>query len=119
MGLRDRLKGLSASTDELERDRLSDRFGDAAHGQVPLVDAPLRTRICVAGEVSGIRVVPRAGSPSLEITVDDGSARLLVVFTGRKRIAGVEPGRAIVLEGVSRHEGGRRVMLNPAYTLLA
>ena len=119
MGLRDRLKGLSASTEELERDRLTGRFGDASHGQVCLCDAPLRTRVRVSGEVSGIRVVPRAGSPSLEITVDDGTARLLVVFTGRKRIAGVEPGRALVLDGVAREESGRRVMLNPAYTLLA
>ena len=118
MGIRDRLKGLSASTDDLERDRLTDRFADGAHGQVDIATMALRTRVCVAGEVSGIRVVPRAGSPSLEITVDDGSARLVVVFTGRRRIAGIEPGRALVLEGVAREAEGRRVMLNPAYTLL-
>jgi hypothetical protein len=37
---------------------------------------------------------------------------------GRHRLPGLEPGRGVVLEGVARKEGGRTVLLNPAYTLL-
>ncbi|MCU1388999.1 MAG: hypothetical protein JWL72_2337, partial [Ilumatobacteraceae bacterium] len=43
----------------------------------------------------------------------------VAVFTGRRSIAGVENGRGIVIEGVAREERGRRIMLNPAYTLIA
>jgi hypothetical protein len=68
--------------------------------------------------VQGIRVVPRAGSPSLEVTVADGTGRAVAVFLGRKSLPGVSPGRSIVIEGVGREEGGRTVLLNPAYTIL-
>jgi len=78
----------------------------------------MRAPCRMAGEVQGIKVVPRAGSPSLEVTVSDGSGRAVAVFLGRKRIPGLAVGHGIVLEGVARREGGRTVMLNPAYTLL-
>ena len=43
--------------------------------------------------------------------------RAVAVFTGRKRLAGVDPGRTIVVQGVGRKERGRVLILNPAYTL--
>src|SRR5687767_11619697 len=113
MGLLDRLKGLAASTEDLERDRLSNRFGAATHGQVSLAELPLRERVRVVGEVSGLRVVPRAGSPSLEVTIDDGTGRAVAVFTGRKRIAGLDPGRAVALDGVARRVRQRTELMNP------
>jgi hypothetical protein len=39
--------------------------------------------------------------------------------TGRRAIAGMQPGRLAKFEGVLREERGRKVMLNPAYTLVA
>ncbi len=40
------------------------------------------------------------------------------MFTGRRRIAGLEPGRAVMLEGVAGTGHGRLQLMNPAYTLL-
>ena len=119
MPLRRIVKNLRTSTDDLHREQLADRFGAATHDTVAIVSAPMRTRIRVAGEVARLRVVPRAGSPSLEVTIDDGTGRALVVFTGRRSIAGLDPGRGVVLEGTARAERNRLVLMNPAYTLLA
>ena len=116
MGLRDIAKRLSASTDEVNQVRLQERFCDVDVRRICDTEARSPARIC--GEVAAIQVVPRAGSPSLEVTVDDGSGRAVAVFSGRKRIAGVEPGRGIVLEGVCGQADGRLQLLNPAYTLL-
>ena len=118
MGLRDMAKRLSASTDEVNQVRLQERFCDVDVRKI--CDIPSRQPARICGEVAAIQVVPRAGSPSLEVTVDDGSGRAIAVFSGRKRIAGIEPGRGIVLEGVcgTAADGGRLVLLNPAYTLL-
>ena len=116
MGLRDRLKKLSADTVEIEQGRLSDRY--AGKGDTAIADAPLRTRTRVAGEVTSIRVVPRAGSPSLEVSVNDGSGLAVAVFTGRRSVPGITPSRGIVLDGVARQERSRIVLLNPAYELL-
>lgn len=118
MALRKALKGLRSSTDDLHRERLTGRFDNATLDTIPIAGAPFRVRIRIAGEVARMRVVPRAGSPSLEVTVDDGTGRALVIFTGRRRIGGIEPGRSIVVEGTAREAHNRAVLMNPAYTLL-
>ena len=116
--LRRLVKNLRTSTDDLHREQLAGRFDAGVHDTVPIGSAPLRTRVRVAGEVARLRVVPRAGSPSLEVTIDDGSGRALVIFTGRRSIAGIAPGRGIVLEGTARADRNRLVLMNPSYTLL-
>jgi len=117
MGLRDMAKRFTASTEDVNQIRLQERFCDV--GVTRICDTLARTPARICGEVAALQVVPRAGSPSLEVTVDDGSGRAVAVFSGRKRIAGVEPGRGIVLEGVAGSFGGRLQLLNPAYTLLS
>ncbi len=105
-----------ASTTELNEARLSDRYRGL--DTLDIGDLPLRTPVQLAGEVQGIRVVPRSGSPSLEVTVADGSGRAVAVFLGRRRVPGLEPGRGVVLDGVARKDGQRTILLNPAYTLI-
>ena len=118
MPLRRLVKNLRSSTDDLHRQELTGRFDVGEHDTIAIGSAPARTRIRIAGEVARLRVVPRAGSPSLEVTVDDGSGRALVIFTGRRSIAGLDPGRGVVLEGTARQERNRLVLMNPGYTLL-
>lgn len=101
---------------EEETRRLRKRF--EAEATVPIVDAPTRVPIEIAGEVQAVQVRPHRRSPFLELTVRDGTGRAVVVFTGRRRIGGIEPGRALRLRGVGRIDRGRLVLLNPAYTLL-
>jgi hypothetical protein len=116
MGVRDKLRGLRADTQEIERDRLAHRY--AGKGDTSIADAPLRQRTKIAGEVTSIRVVPRAGSPSLEVSVNDGTGLAVAVFTGRRNIPGIGPSKGLVLHGVARQERNRIVLLNPAYQLL-
>ena len=106
-----------ASTPELDRERLTKRFAGRPGDGVRIVDAPLRVPVQLTGEVTGMRVVPRAGSPWLELSVSDGSAVAKVVFTGRRRIAGVNPGRAITVTGVAREDAAGLTIMNPRYEL--
>lgn len=107
---------LSQSITDLEGERLSGRLADL--GVQPIAEAPTRTPVILAGEIQGLQVVPRAGSPSLEVTLSDGSGRAVAVFTGRRRLGGVDCGRRVVIEGVGRTERGRLVVINPAYTIV-
>jgi hypothetical protein len=106
----------SQSLEDLDDERVQQRMAD--FGVQPIADAPTRTPILVAGEIQGLQVVPRAGSPSLEVTIGDGSGRAVAVFTGRRRLGGVDCGRRIVVEGVGRKDRGRLLILNPAYTIV-
>jgi hypothetical protein len=109
-------KRLGRTQEELHADSLQDRFRDPSCTAIGKTSQ--RGPVRIHGEVAGLQVVPRAGAPSLEVTVDDGTGRAVAIFTGRKKVGGVDPGRAVALDGVARREGGRLVLYNPAYTLL-
>jgi len=117
MSLRDRArKRLAPTVAELDKVRLTDRYRGLDITSIS--DVALRKPARLGGEVQGLRVVPRSGSSSLEVTVTDGSGRAVAVFLGRRSLPGVAPGVGVVLEGVPRKEHGRCVLINPAYTLL-
>ena len=116
MGIKDLAKRLTVSVKELDQARLQDRYCGVDRTEIG--STPLREPVRLGGEVTGLRVVPRAGSPSLEVTISDGTGKAVAVFSGRKHLAGLEPGHGVLIEGVARKEGKRTILLNPAYTLL-
>ena len=116
MGLRDLTKRLRTSVDELDDRRLQERFSGL--GLTCIAEMTARTPVRVGGEITRMKVAPRSGVNTCEITVDDGTGTVVAAFTGRRHLGGVDHNRALVLEGVARTERNRVVMLNPAYTLL-
>jgi RecG-like helicase len=108
---------LGSSVAELERTRLQKRF--LGLDLTPLEDLALRRPIRVGGEISRVVIAPRSGVPTLEVMVSDGTGNITAVFTGRRTIAGLEHGRAVILEGVATREADRNVIFNPAYTLVS
>ena len=87
-------------------------------GTTPIANAPDRERVKLRGVLRTVTLRPRAGVPALEAELSDGSGAIVVVWLGRRRIAGIEPGRAIEVEGrIGAHEGAR-IMYNPRYELL-
>lgn len=109
-------KRIGKSIDDIEDERLEARLADL--GVARIADAATREPILLAGEVQEVQVVTRAGAASLEVTFSDGSGRAAAVFTGRRRLAGVDCGRRILIEGVARTERNRLVIVNPAYTIV-
>jgi len=84
-------------------------------GTVPIGSVRWRQRARVAGRVRSVRVQPRAGVPSLECTIADQSGQLLLVFQGRRRVPGIEPGARLVVEGMVGERGRSTAMVNPLY----
>ena len=119
MALRKALQRLSTPVSELDRQRLRD-FAASHPGVTLITDVAPRTVATVVGEISSVRIVPRAGSPSLEATVSDGTGSLAAVWTGRRRIAGITPGRRLMLRGrgAPTGPGGHLLVFNPDYELL-
>ena len=115
MAFKKAVKRFTTSVDELDRERLVQFCNDC--GLTPMTDIALRTHVRVGGEVRSVRMVPRAGAPALEVTISDGRGNATAVFLGRRKIAGIVPGRHIVVEGVAGNSGKRTLLLNPLYTL--
>lgn len=89
----------------------------AASGCIAIADAPDRERVLVRGTLRTVTLRPRGGVPALEAELYDGSGVITLVWLGRRRIAGISPGRALRVAGrIGDHEGVR-IMYNPRYEL--
>lgn len=86
-------------------------------GATPVDRCQDRQMVCVAGTLKTVTMRPRAGVPALEAELWDGSGTVDVVWLGRRRIAGIEPGRVVKVSGRMACQGGRMVMFNPRYDL--
>ncbi len=121
MALKKFLHQLTAPVSELDSERLR-AFCSSLPGVTPIGEARSREQVSVVGEITSLRIVPRAGSPSLEATISDGTGSVVAVWTGRRRIAGVAPGKRLVVSGRGAPENGgsrgRLLILNPSYELL-
>ncbi|MGZ4688658.1 MAG: hypothetical protein ACXVKA_05865 [Acidimicrobiia bacterium] len=85
----------------------------------PIGDVRWRTRARVRGFVRSMRVQPWADVASLECVVVDDTGGILLVFLGRRKVAGVELGREIVAEGMVGQSRGYLAVLSPDIELLA
>ncbi len=89
-----------------------------AGATTPIASVVPRQRVRVAGRVKSVRVQPRAGTSNLECVLSDGTGGLLLVFQGRPKIAGIEPGARLVAEGMVGTWGRRPALLNPSFELV-
>lgn len=90
----------------------------AARGCTPIGACGDREIVKVTGTLRTVTLRARAGVPALEAELSDGSASLSVVWLGRRTIAGIEPGRALIASGRIAMNHGRPVLFNPKYELL-
>jgi hypothetical protein len=91
----------------------------AESGVQRIAEAPDRERVTLRGTLRTVTLRPRGGVPALEADLYDGSGVITVVWLGRRRIAGISPGRSIEVQGRIGVAEGHRVMYNPRYQLIA
>jgi hypothetical protein len=94
------------------------RPDEVPEGVVPIAEVAYRQRARVAGRIRSLRVQPWAGVATLECTLVDETGGIVLVFLGRKHVAGLAPGVRLVAEGMVGDHGGRLAMLNPDYRIL-
>jgi len=83
-----------------------------------IAEAPDRDRVRLRGTIKTVTLRPRGGVPALEAELFDGSGAITLVWLGRRRIAGVDPGRSMEVEGRIGAHNGDRILYNPRYELL-
>ena len=92
---------------------------DLAPSVTPIGDVEWRTRTRIRGTIRSLRVQPWADVASLECIVVDETGGILLVFLGRRKVAGIELGREIVAEGMVGQSRGYLAILSPDIELLA
>jgi hypothetical protein len=111
------LRRLTASTHHLDSAEL--RSEVARLSCVPLGSARRGASAAVAGRLRAVVYTPAENVPTLEAELFDGSGEVVLVWLGRRRIAGIEPGRRLIARGRVGVHHGRLAIYNPWYELLA
>ncbi len=113
--LRRALHRLTADDVEIEAEVLQDEVQQA--GATAVTRCQLGGQVCVAGTLRAVVLRPLAGVPTLEAELYDGTGSVRLVFLGRRRIRGIEPGRSLVARGRLTRREGSPTLYNPDYEL--
>ena len=113
--LRESISRWANSHDQELRQLREEHVREGAHC---ISEAPDRERVVLRGQLRTVTLRPRGGVPALEADLDDGSGTITVVWLGRRRIAGIQPGRSLSVEGRIGAHDGHRIMYNPRYELM-
>lgn len=105
-----------ANPDEADARDLRKTF--TSQGVQCIGEAPDREVVRLRGTLRTVTLRPRGGVPALEAELYDGTGTLNVIWLGRRRIAGIGPGRALEVSGRVGTHDGVRVLYNPRYELL-
>ncbi len=115
-GWRAALGRLTADREQLRADE--DAAQAARLGGTPCAQLAGRRRAVVSGTLRAVTLRPQGGVPALEAELSDGTGSLVLVWLGRREIAGVQAGTSIRVEGFVACTGGRKVLYNPRYELV-
>lgn len=110
------LRRLTASASHLDAEQLREEVEQRAC--VPLRDLQPGTYAQVVGRLRAVVYTPSETVPTLEAELFDGYDSIDLVWLGRRRIAGLEPGRRIEARGRVGEHQGRKAIYNPWYELL-
>ncbi len=110
------VRRLLADPDQLDAEDLQGDVGRVA-GAKPVVRCGQGDPVTVTGRLRSVVFTPRETVPTLAAELFDGTGSVHLVWMGRRRIPGIEPGRTLLVRGRVTEANGRRQIFNPWYEL--
>ena len=109
------LRRLTSDVDELDADDLSE---DAERsGAQRAAECACGQEVTVFGRLRSVEFCPSDAAASLEAELFDGTEGVTLIWMGRRRIPGIEPGRTMRVRGRLALREGRKVLYNPFYEI--
>ncbi len=109
------VRRLTSDVAELDADDLSRRVEQS--GARRASECSCGETVTVLGRLRSVEHCPRGAVATLEAELFDGSEGITLVWLGRRRIPGIEPGRTVRASGRIAVRDGRKVLYNPYYEL--
>jgi RecG-like helicase len=114
--LRRAVRRIAAEDEDIEDAELQEQV--ESDGATAVARCGARTVVTVLGTVRSMTLRPRAGTPTLEVELYDGTAVVTLVWLGRREIAGISPGVKLRATGRITSNDARRTIFNPRYELV-
>ena len=109
------VRKLTSDVEELDADEMSIRSG--AEGAQRACDCRSGEEVTVMGRLRSVELCPTNEAATLEAELFDGTQGVTLIWLGRRRIPGIEPGRTIKVRGRMAERDGQKVLYNPYYEL--
>ncbi|HEY2762921.1 MAG TPA: OB-fold nucleic acid binding domain-containing protein [Pseudonocardiaceae bacterium] len=109
------VRRLTTDATELDADELCSRVEQS--GARRASECACGEAVTVLGRLRSVELCPREAIATLEAELFDGTEGVTLVWLGRRRIPGIEPGRTIRASGRMAVRDGRKVLYNPFYEL--
>ena len=109
------VRRLTTDVEDLDADDLSEQA--EAGGAQRACDCRSGQEVTVLGRLRSVELSPRDAAATLEAELFDGTEGVTLVWLGRRRIPGIEPGRTVKAKGRIAVRDGRKVLYNPYYEL--
>jgi hypothetical protein len=109
------VRKLTTDVDELDADDLSEESEKS--GARRACDCRSGEEVTVLGRLRSVELCPSSEVATLEAELFDGTDGVTLVWLGRRRIPGIEPGRTVKARGRMADRDGRKVLYNPYYEL--
>lgn len=109
------LRRLTSDVDVLDADDLSE--GAERSGAQRASECACGQEVSMLGRLRTVEFCPQDAAASLEAELFDGTEGVTLIWLGRRRIPGIEPGRTLRVRGRLALRDGRKVLYNPYYEL--
>jgi hypothetical protein len=109
------MRRLTVSDQQREAERL--RREATRCGYALAAECRRGQQVTLSGRLRAVVYTPRTNLPMLQAELYDGSGTVTLVWLGRRRIAGIEPGRQLTVRGRVATRDDLPVIYNPYYEL--
>ncbi|MCX4094811.1 OB-fold nucleic acid binding domain-containing protein [Nocardia sp. alder85J] len=107
---------LTADLGDLDADELVEQAAQET-GACRAAECRRGEEVTMVGRLRSVQACPQSVAAPLEAEFFDGTDAITLVWIGRRRIPGIEPGRRILVRGRIGDRDGAKVMYNPYYEL--
>ncbi|MEE2056323.1 OB-fold nucleic acid binding domain-containing protein [Rhodococcus artemisiae] len=106
---------LTEDLEELDAEEMAE--SSHATGALPVVSCTRGQEVTMFGRLRSVESSSKAACASVEAELFDGTDSILLVWIGRRRIPGIEPGKTLQVRGRVGERDGRKAIYNPYYEL--
>ena len=93
-------------------------IGPTPPERVTIAEAPHRSRAVLQGRIRAVESSSIGTSPTYRAELYDESGGVTLLFYGRRKVEGLEPGALVRVEGRVGERNGYLAMANPTYQLV-
>lgn len=106
---------LTEDLEELDAREIAE--SSQATGALPVVSCSRGQEVTMFGRLRSVESGSKSAAATVEAEFFDGTDSILLVWIGRRRIPGIEPGKTLQVRGRVGERDGRKVIYNPYYEL--